>query len=560
MRRNKHFCAVAAGFAGFFLWPDACWAEAAKGVANPAHSGGFGMASTFLVFALFSLLTAQWAAEKSREDIKRHPELHTLNGVQNGLAMTGAYLSVAALLGIPALAVDGGQAVLICLLGLFMAWPLIAFFLAERLYRLGGYTFADFIARRFQGRVVRLFAALATLAVAFPCLAAQLMGAGLLLCFLFDFEYWFAVGIAGVLLLFYLGGKGILATTWLQIVKTILLLLGVMVFAFLVFWNLEGTPDALNEAVFRLKSVLESEGVALKGGASFPALESPGVLFSLGVTLFLGTLGLPFTLSRFALVSSAKEARKSALYAAGLIGVFVILLGAISYEITAVYREGRSLGAFIVSGNGDNLTLLYFFRSLTGEIFTGAFAAIVLMTLVAVAAKLVRIMVLAVSYDIYVWAICRGKVNPRKERTLIRITPVFLFVGAIMLAQGLAAHNLMLFVAFVFSISAATALPILLMAMFWKHCTAAGLVTGGLAGLILSLAAVPFSPFLRAGEELAGGNDPFFFATLPGLFPIGIAFFLIWLVSLLDGGRVSRPLRTDWQAHEFRMETGLSES
>lgn len=557
MQKIKPSGFLLACLAGFLFWPASCWAEATQAGANSADTSGFGMISTFFVFALFSLFTAQWAAEKSREDIKRQPELHTLNGVQNGLAITGAYVTVATLMGIPALAVDGGQVAMVCLLGLFMGWPLIALLLSERLYHLGDYTFADFLASRFPGRLVRFFAALATLAIAFPCLAAQLLGAGLLLCFLFDFEYWLGVGIAGVLLLFYLGGKGLLAMTWLQIVKAIFLFFGVLAFAVLVFWNLDVAPDGVSEAVSRLNGMLNDEKAA-EGGLAFPALAEPGVLFSLGGILFLGSLGLPFTLSRFPLTSNAKEARKSALCATGLIGMFLILMGVLCHGVARIYQEGQLLGAFPVPSGGDNLTALYLFRALGGEIVTGAFAALAAITLIAVAAKLVRVMVAAVSYDIYVWGICRGKANPHREQSLIRIMPFFLFAGAIVLAQGLAGQNLMLFVAFVFSIAASSTMPVLFMAMFWKRCTAIGLVTGGSCGLILSLAAAPFSPLLRAGEPLAGGNDPFFFTTLPGLFPVGIAFFLIWLVSLLDGSQAARAAQMDWPAHEFRMETGLS--
>ncbi|MDR2637812.1 MAG: hypothetical protein LBB55_05680, partial [Zoogloeaceae bacterium] len=517
-------------------------AFAAETQATQPQPGSLGVIAAFGVF-FFTLLTAKWAAEKSREDAECHPELRTINGFQNGLAITGCYLSIAALLGIPALAAAHGQAAMVAILGFFAGWPLLSL-LAERLHNIGGYTFADLIAWRFPDNRVRIFAALAVFAIAIPYLAVQLLGAGQLLRLLFGFEYWLAIVIAGALLLAYCNMSGLSAATWLQIVKAILLLCGMFLFVVLVLWKLGVQADLFHARVLELKAMLQTDASPANASPAFPILDDPLSLFSLGLTLCLGNLGLPHTLARFSQVPDAREARKSSLWASLWVGFFCLAMGIVVSGMEAVNQKTRFFDLALVRQDGGNMVILYFARLLGNEIFMGALVAIALVSLAAVAVGMARAAAAALSNDLYALVLCRGKASAGKEKKLFDLALALLFVVATLLALTLTRCNLALALAFVLAIAASSTAPVLLLTLFWKDCTSRGLVCGGIAGLLSALVAGFFSPMLWV--DLLNRESPLFPYAFPTLFSASAAFLVAGIVSLADRGKNAQKERAAW--------------
>ncbi|MDR0528078.1 MAG: hypothetical protein LBG69_00450 [Zoogloeaceae bacterium] len=571
--RNGNFRARA-------VWPQCaflalCVPDAALASARGfSAAGGLSAIVAFFVLFCFALLTARWAAEKSREDIRCHPELRTINGFQNGFALAGSYISVAALLGIPALMTDRSHLAAVFLLGFFVGWPLLSLLFAERLRNLGGYTFADFIARRFPGAdSLRAFLALASLAVILPFLAAQLLCAGQILCLLFDLEYWLAVVVAAVLLLMYSGMNGQIAATWLHIVKFFVLACGLLVFAGCLLWELGFDARGLFARALALKSSLAGDEALLARETLpwardlgvdadarmrfffFPMAHDVFALYSLALTMLLGCLGLPHVLPRFSAVPNASEARKSALWASLWIGFASILIGVTGLGLAAIHRVNRFLDSAPILEEGGNLAALYMVRALGSDIFMGAFAAVLLFSLTAVSVGLSHSASAAIAHDVYALALRHGRGKPDWESRLIRVTPLFLFLFAVLLALALARGNLALILAFAFSVAASSTAPLLMASLFWRGVTSLGLLLGGAAGLLYALGA-GFVPLLASagGSVFADAQEAL---TLPTLFGAALCFSVTGVVSLLDRSQRAKRERAGWEKYDFRMATGL---
>ena len=295
-----------------------------------------------------TLFITKWAASRTKSAADFYTAGGGITGFQNGLAIAGDYMSAASFLGISAAVMISGYDGLIYSIGFLVGWPVITFLMAERLRNLGKFTFADVAAFRFAQTPVRIFAASGTLVVVAFYLIAQMVGAGQLIKLLFGLDYWIAVVLVGALMMVYVLFGGMTATTWVQIIKACLLLAGASFMAFMVMWRYGFSPEALFQGAVDVKTKLAEtsgatpeealqKGLSIMGPGNF--IKDPISAISFGMALMFGTAGLPHILMRFFTVPSAKEARKSVMWATGWIGYFYLLtfiigFGAITFVLT----------------------------------------------------------------------------------------------------------------------------------------------------------------------------------------------------------------------------------
>ena len=377
--------------------------------------------SMFAAFVVMTLFITKWAASRTKSAADFYTAGGGITGFQNGLAIAGDYMSAASFLGISAAVMASGYDGLIYSIGFLVGWPVITFLMAERLRNLGKFTFADVAAFRFAQTPVRIFAASGTLFVVAFYLIAQMVGAGQLIKLLFGLDYWIAVVIVGGLMMIYVLFGGMTATTWVQIIKACLLLGGATFMAFMVMYRYSFSPEGLFQGAVDVKTQIATEAgdtpeVALQKGLSIMGpgtfIKDPISAISFGMALMFGTAGLPHILMRFFTVPSAKEARKSVMWATGWIGYFYLLtfiigFGAITYVLTnPAFID--STGALI---GGNNMAAVHLAQAVGGNVFLGFISAVAFATILAVVAGLTLSGASAVSHDIYSTVVKRGKAD-----------------------------------------------------------------------------------------------------------------------------------------------------
>ena len=306
-----------------------------------------------------------------------------MTGFQNGLAIAGDMISAASFLGISAMMFLNGYDGLLYALGVLAGWPIILFLIAERLRNLGKYTFADVVSYRLEQTPVRLTSAFGTLTVALMYLVAQMVGAGKLIELLFGIDYLYAVMLVGVLMVFYVTFGGMLATTWVQIIKAVMLLFGTSFMAFMVLKHFGFST----EAMFAGATAVHAKGNAIMAPGGL--LSNPIDAISLGLGMMFGTAGLPHILMRFFTVSDAKEARKSVFYATGFIGYFYLLLIIVGFG--AIVMVGTDPAFRDASGaiiGGGNMIAVHLAQAVGGNLFLGFISAVAFATILAVVAGL----------------------------------------------------------------------------------------------------------------------------------------------------------------------------
>ena len=523
-----------------------------------------GMFGGFVVLTLF---ITKWAASKTKSAADFYTGGGGITGFQNGLAIAGDYMSAASFLGISAAVMASGFDGLIFSIGFLVGWPVITFLMAERLRNLGKFTFADVAAFRFKQAPVRIFAASGTLVVVAFYLIAQMVGAGQLIKLLFGLEYWIAVVIVGSLMMIYVLFGGMTATTWVQIIKAVMLLGGASFMALMVLWNFGFSPEAMFAQAVKIKADLASStgktaeeaaklGQSIMGPGNF--VKDPISAISFGMALMFGTAGLPHILMRFFTVPSAKEARKSVMWATGWIGYFYLLtfiigFGAISFVLTNpsfLDAKGGLLG-------GNNMAAIHLANAVGGNVFLGFISAVAFATIVAVVAGLTLSGASAVSHDLYATVIKKGKADSASELRISKITTLVLGVVAVVLGIAFEKQNIAFMVSLAFAIAASANFPVLFMSVLWKDCTTRGAVIGGFMGLISSVALTVVSP--SVWEATLGnpkGSALFPYAS-PALFSMTIGFLGIWLFSILDNSKQAKIDRAGFLAQQVRSETGI---
>ncbi len=566
MRSSFKFVLAMAALCGATL-AVAAGADLGQATKQATNWTAIGMFGAFVVFTLF---ITKWAAAKTKSAADFYTGGGGITGFQNGLAIAGDYMSAASFLGISAAVMASGFDGLIYSIGFLVGWPVVTFLLAERLRNLGKFTFADVAAFRFSQTPVRVFAASGTLVVVAFYLIAQMVGAGQLIKLLFGLEYWMAVVIVGGLMMVYVLFGGMTATTWVQIIKAIMLLCGASFMAGAVLWHFGFSPEAMFAEAVKIKTDIAAKGgktpeeaasigFSIMGPGGF--VKDPISAISFGMALMFGTAGLPHILMRFFTVPNAKEARKSVLWATTWIGYFYILTFIIGFgAITFVLTNPQFLDAKGVLLGGGNMAAIHLANAVGGNVFLGFISAVAFATILAVVAGLTLSGASAVSHDLYGTVIKKGKADSAAELRVSKITTVCLGVVAVVLGIAFEKQNIAFMVSLAFAIAASANFPVLLMSVLWKGCTTRGAVIGGFLGLISSVALTVVSP--AVWEATLGnpkGSALFPYAS-PALFSMAIGFIGIWLFSVLDGSKRGAEDKAGFLAQQVRSETGIGAS
>jgi cation/acetate symporter len=538
--------------------------QAQKQATNWTAIGMFG------VFVLFTLFITKWAAARTKSAADFYTAGGGITGFQNGLAIAGDYMSAASFLGISAAVMASGFDGLIYSIGFLVGWPVITFLMAERLRNLGKFTFADVAAFRFEQTPVRVFAASGTLVVVAFYLIAQMVGAGQLIKLLFGLEYWMAVVIVGALMMVYVLFGGMTATTWVQIIKACMLLGGATFMAVSVMWYFGFSPEAMFAGAVKIKTDLALKegktaemasaiGQSIMGPGNF--VKDPISTISFGMALMFGTAGLPHILMRFFTVPSAKEARKSVMWATGWIGYFYLLTFIIGFgAITFVLTNPSFLDAKGGLQGGGNMAAIHLANAVGGNIFLGFISAVAFATILAVVAGLTLSGASAVSHDLYATVFKHGKADSASELKVSRITTVGLGIVAVLLGIAFEKQNIAFMVSLAFAIAASANFPVLFMSVLWKDCTTKGAVIGGFLGLISSVVLTVVSPSVWEATLGNPKGSALFPYTSPALFSMAIGFIGIWLFSVLDRSNRARVDRAGFLAQQVRSETGIGAS
>ena len=507
----------------------------------------------FVAFVAATLFITYWASKRNRSASDYYAAGGRITGFQNGLAIAGDYMSAASFLGISALVYTSGYDGLIYSIGFLVGWPIILFLIAERLRNLGKYTFADVASYRLKQTSVRSLSASGSLVVVALYLIAQMVGAGKLIELLFGLQYHVAVVLVGILMVLYVLFGGMLATTWVQIIKAVMLLSGASFMAIMVMKSVNFDIGALfSEAV-----KVHANGTAIMSPGGLVA--DPISAISLGLALMFGTAGLPHILMRFFTVSDAKEARKSVFYATGFIGYFYILTFIIGFGAILLVSTNPDFkdatGALL---GGTNMAAIHLADAVGGSLFLGFISAVAFATILAVVAGLTLAGASAVSHDLYACVIKEGKANEADELRVSKMTTLVLGIVAIGLGILFEKQNIAFMVGLAFSIAASCNFPVLFLSMFWSRLTTRGAVYGGWLGLISAVTLMILGPTVWV--KVLGHAQAIFPYEYPALFSMALAFIGIWFFSVTDKSQNASEEHQKFFPQFVRSQTGLGAS
>ncbi|MED5607992.1 MULTISPECIES: cation acetate symporter [Pseudomonas] len=537
---------------GLAAFAPALWADALTGDVQrqPINIPAIVM---FVAFVGFTLCITYWASKRSKSAADFYTAGGSITGFQNGLAIAGDYMSAASFLGISALVFASGYDGLIYSIGFLVGWPIILFLIAERLRNLGKYTFADVASYRLKQKNIRTLSACGSLVVVAFYLIAQMVGAGKLIELLFGLNYHVAVVMVGILMVLYVLFGGMLATTWVQIIKAVLLLCGASFMAIMVLKHVNFDISALFSEAIKVHP--KGEAIMSPGGL----VKDPISAFSLGFALMFGTAGLPHILMRFFTVSDAKEARKSVFFATGFIGYFYILTFIIGFGAIVLVSTNPAFkdaaGALI---GGNNMAAVHLADAVGGSLFLGFISAVAFATILAVVAGLTLAGASAVSHDLYASVLKGGKANEKDELRVSKITTVALGVVAIILGILFEKQNIAFMVGLAFSIAASCNFPVLLLSMYWKKLTTRGAMIGGWLGLITAVVLMILGPTIWV--QILGHEKPIYPFEYPALFSMAVAFVGIWFFSITDKSAAADEERARFFPQFIRSQTGLGAS
>ncbi|NHV25597.1 cation acetate symporter [Burkholderia sp. D-99] len=530
--------------------------------------------TAIVLFALFvagTLWITKWAASRTRSAADFYTAGGGITGFQNGLAISGDYMSAASFLGISAAVMTSGYDGLIYSIGFLVGWPIITFLMAERLRNLGKFTFADVAGYRFEQGPIRSFAAVGTLVVVAFYLIAQMVGAGQLIKLLFGLDYWMAVVIVGALMMVYVLFGGMTATTWVQIIKACMLLAGVTFMAIMVLAQYGFSPEALFAHAVEVKTAIAANagkspddatriGLSVMSPGGF--IKDPISAISFGMALMFGTAGLPHILMRFFTVPDAKEARKSVFWATTWIGYFYVLIfiigfGAITLVLTNPELADVAKGVIKGGAGTANMAAVLVAKTVGGDVFYGFISAVAFATILAVVAGLTLSGASAVSHDLYATVFKNGKADSADELKVSRITTLVLGVIAVLLGIAFEKQNVAFMVSLAFAVAASANFPVLFLSMMWKGCTTRGAVIGGFLGLVSSVGLTIVSPSVWEATLGYPKGSAWFPYTSPALFSMTIGFVGVWLFSVLDTSARAKAEKGAFAAQQVRSETGL---
>ena len=473
----------------------------------------------FFLFIAVTLAITWLAARKNRSTSQFYAAGRAVTAWQNGLALAGDYMSAASFLGIAGLVALSGYDGLIYSIGFLVGWPIIMFLIAEPLRNLGKYTFADVVAYRLSQKPVRIAASIGSLLTVCFYLIAQMVGSGVLIKMLFGLPYETAILLVGVVMIGYVLFGGMLATTWVQIIKAGLLLTGATVMTFMALSRFGFDVTAL----FTAAATRYGDKVLNPGGL----VSNPLDAVSLGLALMFGTAGLPHILMRFYTVPDARTARKSVFYATGLIGYFYILTCVIGFS--AMVLVGRE----VVAGmdKGGNMAALLLAEATGGTVFLGFIAAVAFATILAVVAGLTLAGATTLSHDLYANVFRSGRSTEAEEMRVAKRATVGLGLVAILLGLGFKGQNVAFMVGLAFAIAASANFPALLLSILWPGTSTVGAVASIATGTLTAVVLIVLSPTVWV--SVFGFATPIFPWKNPALISMPAAFFAGWLGSVL---------------------------
>jgi cation/acetate symporter len=489
--------------------------------------------SFFLVFILLALGVTVWAARRTRSTEQFYAAGRSVTARQNGLALAGDFMSAAAFLGNSGLiALSGFDGFIYCVGGI-AGWPIVMVLVAEALRNLGKYTFVDVVAYRLQQRPVRVVAALGSLTVVLFYLTVQMVGAGNLIRFLFGFSYESAVALVGFVMLAAVLFGGMIATTWVQIIKAILLLGGASILGGLALAQFGFNPLALFDAA----AARYGPSVLAPGGL----LSDPLDAISLGLALMLGTAGLPHILMRFYTVPDARTARTSVAYATGFIGFFYLVTYVLGYGAMAIVgREG------IVSVDpGGNMAAPLLAEVVGGRAFMGFISAVAFSTILAVVAGLTLSGAATLSHDLWVNVVRGGHAVQREQLLVGRAASIAIALLAIGLGIAFKGQNVSYMVGLAFAVAASANFPALVLAIYWQRLTTAGAIASMLVGTFVTVGLIVLSPAIQV--DILGYPSAPFPLRNPALLTVPLSFAVAIAVSVLAPNRAEQERFHDLQ-------------
>lgn len=503
----------------------------------------------FLSFVLVTLGITYWAARRTKTTSDFYAAGGGITGFQNGLAIAGDYMSAASFLGIAGLVYTSGFDGLIYAIGFLVGWPIVLLLIAEPLRNLGKYTFADVASFRLQQKPIRLLAASGSLVTVIFYLIAQLVGAGKLIEVLFGLPYQSAVIIVGVLMTLYVTFGGMLATTWVQLIKAILLLSGASLMALLVLYHFGFSF----ENMFAEATKVHTKGTAIMAPGTL--VSDPISAISLGMALMFGTAGLPHILMRFFTVKDAVQARRSVFYATGFIGYFYILTFIIGFGAIVLLLNNPNYFADGKLVGGTNMAAIHLSHALGGDVLLGFISAVAFATILAVVSGLTLAGSSAISHDLYATLVLKGDRNEKKEIQASRIATVCLGVIAVWLGIVFEKQNVAFMVGLAFCVAASANFPILLLSMYWRKLTTRGAVIGGSLGLLTALVLVVIGPTVWV--DAFHFEQAIFPFKYPAIFSVSVAFIGIWLFSITDKSANAKAEEAAFDAQFVRSQTGI---
>lgn len=519
-----------------------------------AAAGGVGAVAilTFLLFVSVTLVITGWAARRTKGTRDFYAAGGRITAWQNGLAIAGDFISASTFLGFTGLVFVGGFDVAVYILSAVGGLCLLLILVAEPFRNLGRYTFPDVVSCRLQQRPVRIFFAISSLIVLLLYLVSQMVAAGALIQLLFDIRYAHAVIIIGLLMMIYVSFGGMIATTWVQIIKATLMLLGIGALSVITLYHFDFDLNRLYSeaaAVHRL-----GYGVLAPGGL----LADPVSVISLALASIFGTISMPHILMRLYTVKDGATAYRSVYYASVIMGcVFVLIFFVIGFGAIPLLHGHAELfdanGAII---GGSNMVTIHLARIVAGDVFLGFISGIVFATILAVVSGLTLTGAATLSHDLYAGVLRHGFVAEAQELRISRISAVVLGTIAIFLGMLFEGQNIAYMISMVFVVTASANCPILLAAIYWRGLTTRGAIIGGAVGLVSAVALMVLGPTIWV--EILGNERPVFPYKYPGMFSVPAGFLCTWLFSILDRSPQARLDRDRYQAIYVKLHLGQS--
>lgn len=536
----------------------------------------------FIIFILITLGITYWASGYTKTTRAFYSAERQITGFQNGWAVAGDYMSAASFLGIAGLIAFNGFDGFMYSVGWLVAYLTVLLLIAEPLRNTGKFTMADVLSFRLHSPSVRAVAALSTLCVSLFYMIAQMVGAGSVVSLLVpQFTFTTAIVVVGILMLVYVIFGGMLATTWVQIVKAVLLMSGTIILSFLVLRHFNFSIGQFFDAIAQLKGTIKDAAgnVVAERNYTQPGLLYHGKygaldLISLGIALIFGTAGLPHILMRFYTVPSAQAARTSVVWATVLIGSFYLMTTFLGFgaativgkanigvhttglAATAYIAELRAKGTpedttkadalqkqlddkgYVVKAPNTNLSGPLLAGALGGSFFLAFISAVAFATILAVVAGLTIAASSSFAHDVWFNIIKRGQESEKEQILVARVTAAVVGVLAIVLALALKSLNVAFLVGLAFAVAASANVPAIVLALFWRHFNHTGTVVGMLTGLISSLLLIILSPSVMGLDPPTATvyhliqHAPLFPLDNPGIVSVPLGFLAAWLGAL----------------------------